>query len=174
MKLRFFLLIILIFIVSCSGNDYNNDDVVAILNEEEILIEDILWQYSLDEDLEYVIETYLKQEVIKKEAESMGITVTEDEVQKMMLLAPADLTVEERMELSGNSAYAKRQASLLKISPEEYYENWEYTTAENQVYLDKYVAEKISEIKSINIKEVYEHTFKNAINLFKISKISFV
>lgn len=35
----------------------------------------------------------------------------------------------------------------------------------------KYVAEKISEIKSINIKEVYEHTFKNAINLFKISKI---
>src|SRR5699024_10607071 len=114
MKLRFLLLIILIFIVSCSGNDYNNDDVVAILNEEEILIEDILWQYPLDEDLEFVIESYLKQEVIMQKAESMGITVTEDEVEAMMLLVPADLTVEERMELSGNSAYAKRQASLLK------------------------------------------------------------
>ena len=35
----------------------------------------------------------------------------------------------------------------------------------------KYVAEKISEIKSMDVKEVYEQTFKNAMNLFKISKI---
>lgn len=35
----------------------------------------------------------------------------------------------------------------------------------------KYVAEKISEIKSIDVKKVYEQTFKNAMNLFKISKI---
>lgn len=35
----------------------------------------------------------------------------------------------------------------------------------------KYVAEKISEIKSIDVKEVYKQTFENAINLFQISKI---
>lgn len=35
----------------------------------------------------------------------------------------------------------------------------------------KYVAEKISEIKSIDVKKVYKQTFKNAMNLFKISKI---
>ncbi len=35
----------------------------------------------------------------------------------------------------------------------------------------KFVAEKIAELKSIDTKEVYEQTFKNAMNLFKISKL---
>lgn len=165
MKLKMFLLFLIIFLVACSEQDYEKDDVVAILNEKEIKIEDILWLYSLEENTEERIIGYLKLEVLIQEAKNIGITITEEEIEDRKLAIFPKSTASERFEESDNKEFLEKQASILGVTPEKYFEVWEDNSHRAGAYIVKYVfeifdepndAEHIQEIEAWDQK-VNEH-----------------
>ncbi|WP_226035269.1 hypothetical protein [Aquibacillus saliphilus] len=67
MKLNLFLFSI-IFLTACTGQPFEKEDTVAVLSENEIKVEEILWQFSLEDNPEAIIVDYLKQEIVIQEA----------------------------------------------------------------------------------------------------------
>ncbi|MDQ0298082.1 hypothetical protein J2S78_000490 [Salibacterium salarium] len=156
-----FLLIFIILLVGCTGPEYEKEETIAVLEGEEITAEDVLWQSSLEKEPEDIIKSYLKQEVVIKEAKNMEITVSEKEVEERVQeeFPGADLT--RRFEAYGNKDFYREQASLLGVSPEEYYETWEEINYTRGLYWDKYFNEKFGEPTEKNLeswtKKVDEH-----------------
>lgn len=132
------MLLLLIVLVACSEQEYKKDDVVATLNEKEIKIEDILWQTSLEENPEHRITAHLKLEVLIQEARELGITVLDEEIAQRKRDSQFDSNASEMYEL--NKQFYEEQASILGVSPEEYFEVWADQSFATGAYLEKYVS----------------------------------
>ncbi|MEC5425765.1 hypothetical protein QGM71_20055 [Virgibacillus sp. C22-A2] len=123
MKLRLFI-ICTILLTACTGQNFEKEDIVAVLDGNEIILEEILWQYSLGEKPEDRIIDYLKQEVVIREAKYRGVTVTEEEIEERKQLQIPNSNANERFEVIEEKEFYEGQASILEVSPEEYYEVW--------------------------------------------------
>ncbi|WP_088102865.1 hypothetical protein [Halalkalibacter urbisdiaboli] len=144
MKLRLFLLCA-VLMTACTGQKYEKEDTIAVLNGEEIKVEDVLWQFSLEKETENIINMYLKQEVVIQESKDKGITVSEDEVvEKIQALFPSSEPI-DRFEFIDDKTFYEQQASLLGVSSVKYFEVWEDITYTKQAYVEKYIDKKIGE-----------------------------
>ncbi|MFA9558274.1 hypothetical protein ACERII_13280 [Evansella sp. AB-rgal1] len=134
-------LIFILFFVACSEQDYEKEDIAAVLNGEEITYEEIMWQFSLEDDLEKWVTAYLKQEIFIIEAKTQGITVTDEEKEERKEGMFPGTTASERYELMETKELFDSQATLLGVTPKEYYEVWEDKSHRAQAYIDKYIDE---------------------------------
>ncbi|MBU8907464.1 hypothetical protein [Desertibacillus haloalkaliphilus] len=140
MKIKvLFISVSLMFIAACADQGYEKEDTAAILNGEEITYEDILWQYSLTANIEDTVIGYLKQEIVILEAQDMGIVVSDEEVEENKRLLFPGSGVSERYQKLEDKQFYEEQASLLGVSPEDYYEVWEEKAYRSQAYMNKYI-----------------------------------
>ncbi|MBB5172391.1 hypothetical protein [Texcoconibacillus texcoconensis] len=147
-----------ILLASCTGPSYETDDTVAFLDNEEITVEDVMVQYSIEEGGEDVIEGFLKQEVVVQEAKDMGITVSDEEIEESKQAMMPGSEVSERYEAledQSDQTFYERQASALDMVPEEYFEVWEDKTYTSQAYMDKYISETFDEPASEEDAEAF-------------------
>lgn len=162
------LLLLIIFLVACTSQEYNKGDTVAVLDGREIKVEDILWLYSLEENTEERIVSYLKQTVLVQEAKNMGITLIEEEVEESKQAIFPGYTAIERFEENKNKEFYRKQASILGVSPEEYYEVWENTSYTAAGYMDQYINQVFGEPDSVEhaewwnkmVNEHYDEVFE--------------
>ncbi|KAA0542431.1 hypothetical protein FZW96_21335 [Bacillus sp. BGMRC 2118] len=138
MKIRLFILCTFL-LTACTGNQFEREDIVAELNGNEIKVEDILWQYSLDENPEAIVLDYLKQEVVIQEAKDKGITVTEEEIEERKQAMFPNSNANDRFEVFDEKEFYEKQAAILEVTPEHYYKVWEANTYTKQEYVEKYI-----------------------------------
>lgn len=147
-------LFFLILLVGCSGT-IEKKEVIAILNDKEITAEDVLKQYPLEKGY---IENYLKHEVIIAEAKSMGITVTDEEVERLKKnYYPTE-------EFKKTEKLHEKQATTLGISTEEFFDIWVETYLTKDAYINKYIKRKFKEPKSKEEAEQWGKDIENDFN----------
>ncbi|AOM84484.1 hypothetical protein [Salisediminibacterium beveridgei] len=129
----------MILFTACQSPNYDKDEVIAELNGEEIKVEEVLWQFSLEEDPEDMMTHFLKQEIMLLEAKDMGIVVSEEEIEESKQAIFPDTEAAERYELTDDKDFHEKQASKLDISPEEYFEAREERMYKVQAYTEKYI-----------------------------------
>ncbi|MDQ0252762.1 hypothetical protein J2S74_000134 [Evansella vedderi] len=137
--------ILFVFIAACSDQGFEKEDTAAILNGEEMKYEDIMVQFSVDENREETVINYLKQEIVILEAREMGITVSDEEVEESKKAIFPGSDASERYKMIENKElyeFYEQQASLLGVSPEEFFEAWEERTYQIQAYVEKYIDAK--------------------------------
>jgi hypothetical protein len=131
----------IIFLVSCSEPGYDKNEVIASLKGEEIQISDVLTQYPVEDKY---IEIYLKEEIVIREAKNRGIFIPEQEIEELKgLLYPGD-------EPSQIEDFHRKQADLLGITAEEYFEIWSKTYLERNEYIQAYIKSEFGEPSSEN------------------------
>ncbi|WP_332633050.1 hypothetical protein [Halalkalibacter flavus] len=162
MKFKF-LIICLILLTACSGTNYDNEDVIAVLKGEEIKAKDILSQYSLEDKN---IEIYIKEEIIILEAKSKGIAVSEQEIQenKKMLFPGADTGEILKIIPDKDKEFYEKQAAVLGISPEEYFDIWNDAYHSRDAYIQKYIVQKFGEPTSVEDGELLSEDIDDHIN----------
>ena len=139
MKSLIFMMAGLFLFSACHSPNYEKDDVVAELNSEEIKVEDVLWQFSLEENPEDAMTDYLKQEILLLEAKDRGIVVSEEEIEESIEAIYPDADASERYALTDDQAFHEAQAEKLGISPEDYFEGREYRLHRTQAYTETYI-----------------------------------
>ncbi|ADU32253.1 hypothetical protein [Evansella cellulosilytica] len=172
--IRFFVLIVAFLLVACSERTFEKDETVAILNGNEIKVEDLLLYTSLEENAEEIILSHLKLKVVAEEAKSMGMTVTEEELDEAKQGIYPGSTPQERYEMLPSTEFYEQQAAILGLSTEEYYEIWEDKTQTISAYLGKYIYYKFGDINDSEteeeVKEWEDKANKHLNELFELYK----
>lgn len=129
MKLKLSLFLCLFALIACSAQTDEKDDVIAILNGEEIMANDIMLQYPLEDKH---IENYLKEEIIISEAKKAGLSISEES-----LKTAKEFYSNEEFHLLTD--FQREQAKVLNMSVEEYYQIWLATHLERSEIMQSYV-----------------------------------
>lgn len=142
MKLNVYLYCLcIIFLVSCSEQGYDKSKVIASLKGDEVKVSDVLTQYPVENKY---IEIYLKEEIVIREAKNRGISITEKEIKELKgLLYPID-------QPSQIEDFHRKQADLIGITDEEYFEIWSTTYIERNEYIQAYIKSEFGEPSSEN------------------------
>ena len=119
----------LALLTACSSSSVDLQEEVAVFQGDAITSEDVLYQYSLDNE---GIEAFLKEEIIITEAKSHGIEVTDEDIHNYQSSSFESYDESE-------TGFFEEQAKTLDISPEEYYEEWADRFIERNIYLQLYI-----------------------------------
>jgi hypothetical protein len=104
-------------------------------------VSDVLTQYPAEDKY---IEIYLKEEIVIREANNRGISITEQEIEELKgQLYPGD-------ESSQIEDFHRKQAELIGITAEEYFEIWSTTYLERNEYIQAYIKSEFEEPSSEN------------------------
>ncbi|ADH97920.1 SurA N-terminal domain-containing protein [Salisediminibacterium selenitireducens] len=134
---RWTLGLFLIALTGCAANAEDPSYVIATLDGETITMEDYFFRYT-DPSM---IEEYLKERVMIKEAEDLGITVSEDEVNASRQMLFPDSDAEERLAFWEDRAFIDEQAERLDMDELAYFKEWEEKMYRSQLFVDAYVEE---------------------------------
>ncbi|GEL06860.1 hypothetical protein [Salisediminibacterium halotolerans] len=124
-----------LLLTGCNDTPAEMDDAVAEFQGKLVKAEDVAYQYSLSEEN---IADYLKEAAVVSEARSLGIEVSEEEVKDHRDKMYPGLAEESE------TAFFEKQADVLNIEPEEYYDDWAYKFVERNMYMQLYVQEKFA------------------------------
>ena len=127
----------LIVLTGCAANAEDPARVIATLDGEAITMENYFFRYT-DPSM---TESYLKERVLVQEAEDIGITVAEDEVNESKQMLFPDSDAEERLTYWADRALIDEQAERLDMDELAYFIEWEEKMYRTQLVMDAYVEE---------------------------------
>src|SRR5699024_1919799 len=122
--------------------DYSDVVVVAIVNEEEITINDLRILYNDGKVLKR-LEATIKDTLVMQKAERLGLDISED-VEENIEMRRQLLTKDAESEaLKANREFAESQAEKFHMEVEDYYEEYVTITATINASMASYVHEKL-------------------------------
>lgn len=139
-------------------NNYTDDDIVAIVKGKEITIGDLRFVYPDEKVLEN-IDGYIKQELIFQEAKKMNLNLSKDiKMQKETLIS----SVANENNTFGQEMrqFIKSQANKLKMTEDEYLEQYINITTKQNAYISEYVLQKFPMSETNDIAEIDKYDKK--------------
>ncbi|QOY34982.2 hypothetical protein AWH56_020040 [Anaerobacillus isosaccharinicus] len=130
-------------------------ELVATVAGTEISKKDVLLQYPFEEGY---IEMYLKEEIIKLEAQKLGVLITQDSVDYLKAAYYPGLDQEE------DKDFFETQALELGMEAEDYYNVWATTYIERNAYLQEYIQINFDEPTSDAEADIWRENITNHFN----------